>query len=99
MEYLAGTYAFDPQDGFRLNLVEVAGGTSQLEFMVVRGHRYTLYSSADLETWKPVNFTIPGAIQETAMPSYLAEDVGLLRVQVVSPEGEPTPGYFKVLSH
>lgn len=99
MEYLAGTYAFDPQDGFRLNLVEVAGGTSQLEFMVVRGHRYTLYSSADLETWKPVHFTIPGGMSETAVPSYLAEDVGLLRVQIVSPEGEPTPTYFKVLSH
>jgi hypothetical protein len=99
LEYLAGTYAYDPQDGFRLNLVEFVDGQARLEFMVVRGHRYTLYASEDLETWSPINFTIPGSAAETPVSSYLAEDVGLLRVQAVNSEAASVPAYFKVLAH
>src|SRR5712671_2370542 len=37
-EYLAGTYAFLPESGFRLNLVPTGSGPPLLEFMVVGAH-------------------------------------------------------------
>jgi hypothetical protein len=99
-EYQAGTYAYDPEDGFRLNMVLADGGSSLLEFMVIRGHRYTLYTSTDLEEWAPAVFRIPAKADGLDVyRTYLAEDVGILRVQVATPEGEPEPKYFKVFSH
>jgi hypothetical protein len=99
-EYRAGTYAYDPEDGFRLNMVLADGGSSLLEFMAIRGHRYSLYTSTDLEDWVPAGFLIPAKADGlNVYESYLADDVGIVRVQVVTPEGEPVPQYFKVLSH
>src|SRR5262245_35958632 len=58
-EYLAGTYAFQPESGFRLNLVPNPGGAPLLEFMVVIPRTYTVYSSTDMQTWAPIPFDVP----------------------------------------
>ncbi len=50
-EYLAGTYASDPSDGFSLSLVEMREGRSVLEFLAVRGRTYSVEASEDLQTW------------------------------------------------
>ena len=96
-EYLAGTYAFDSQDGFRLNMVKAQDGKPQVEFMVIQGRTYTLFASADLKTWTPIDFRIPadgaGAVSQ---PSYRATDVHILRVEPVPANGQPPANYFKV---
>ena len=57
-EYLAGTYAFDPQDGFWLDIVGEANGNPVLEFLAIRGRAYALETSADLQTWSPAQFRL-----------------------------------------
>lgn len=96
-EYLAGTYAFDAQDGFRLDIVGVQEGRPQLEFMVVQGRTYTLFGSDDLKTWTPIDFRIPANGPAAAsQPSYRATDIRVLRVEPVPPNGQPAAQYFKV---
>lgn len=98
-EYLAGTYAFDPEDGFQLNMVSVQGGEPVVEFMAIRGHTYTLYGSADLKAWSPIEFRLPSEGESAPeRVNYLATDVGVLQLQAVAPSGEPAPQYFKMLS-
>ncbi len=94
-EYLAGTYAFDPSDGFELNIVGHNGANAVLEFMAIRGHSYTLQGSADLRTWMPIQFHIPGdAPDAPGRDCYQATDVRVLRVEALPPEGLPAANLF-----
>ena len=98
-EYLAGTYAFDPASGFRLNLVPGTGGVPLLEFMVISPRTYTVYSSTNLQTWAPVEFKIPASGPTPPnLPNYHATDIHTLQVEPVLPPGLPASKYFfKVL--
>jgi hypothetical protein len=99
-EYLAGTYAFDPANGFRLNLVPGAGGAPLLEFMVISPRTYTVFSSTNLETWAPMEFRIPGSGPDApSLPNYRATDVRTLQVEPILSSGVPSSRYFyKVLA-
>jgi hypothetical protein len=97
-EYLAGTYAFDPNDGFRLAVTGVTAGNSQLEFLAIRGRTYSLQTSTDLQQWSPVSFRVvtagePGAPQN----QYLSTDVRLLKVEVPFQLGGETNKYFRAM--
>lgn len=103
-EYLAGTYAFDPADGFALSLVGTAAGSSLLEFTAIRGRTYTIEASTDMQAWTQVAFTVPGETPAgTLHDNYAATDVRLLRA-LVGPEtvaagAESRPRFFKLMVH
>ena len=94
-EYLAGTYAFDPADGFRLNLVPRADGPPLLEFMVVNGRTYTVHSSTNLQDWTPlpIKMAAEGAAGPS-LPNYHATDVRTLQVEPIIPSALPSSRYF-----
>jgi hypothetical protein len=82
-EYLAGTYAFDPGDGFELKLLASDGEAARLQFTALRGHTYTIEGSEDLRQWRPVEFRLPDANPEDPpLSRYYAPDVRPLRVTV-----------------
>lgn len=94
--YLAGTYAWDPKDGFRLDIVAFSEADPVLEFVALRGRSYTVSASDDLQTWKPVNFRVQGS--KTTGPASFYQTTQLQRVRaVVSGEaGEAPPKFFKL---
>lgn len=94
-EYRAGTYAFDPADGFRLALAGLNEGSSVLEFLAIRGRTYSVQSSLDLRTWTPVSFRIPG-VSTALQTNYPATDVRTLRIEVPFQPGS-TNRYFKAI--
>jgi hypothetical protein len=98
-EYLAGTYAFDPADGFKLDILVGASGRPEVEFTVVNPRTYTLYSSSDMKTWIPVNFTVPADGTDAALrQNYVATDIRPLRVAPAAPSlSETGPVFYKVL--
>lgn len=97
-EYLAGTFAFDPTDGFRLTLVETSQGNSTLEFLAIRGRTYTLQGSSNLRTWTPIAFRVlAGGIPGSLQNSYVSTDVRNLQVLVPPQAGAGTNYYFKAL--
>lgn len=96
-EYLAGTYAFDPADGFQLAITGVNAGASGLELMVIRGRNYTLQASPDLRAWTAVQFRVTGAgASASLLDNYQATDVRTLRVEVPFHPGA-TNRYFRAL--
>ena len=99
-EYLAGTYAFDPKDGFTLNIVRMNGTTPVLEFTAIRGRTYTLQSSPDLKTWTTQPFRIPAeGVDSPVRANYPAIDVRKLQIESISPADQPVPRFFRLLTH
>ena len=98
-EYLAGTYAFDPKDGFTLNILRLNNGAPVLEFTAIRGRTYTLQGSPDLKTWTTQSFRIPaeGATAPTRA-SYPAADVRKLQIEAIADAGQPVPRFFRLLT-
>ena len=96
-EYLAGTYAFDPMDGFSLTLIGLNAGVSTLELLAIRGRNYSLQTSSDLRTWSPVQFRLTGpGSQPVLLDNYQATDVRMIQVEVSFQPGA-TNRYFKAL--
>jgi hypothetical protein len=97
-EYLAGTYAFDPTDGFLLTLAGVNAGASALEFLAIRGRTYSIQASSNFTQWAPVSFrVVTGGTPGTLQANYQAVDVRLLRVEVPIQPGAETNRYFKAV--
>ena len=94
-EYQAGTYAFDPADGLRLDLAGLNQGHPLLDFMVIRGRTYTILASTNLTAWAAVDFLLPfEAPGSPAARSYAASDVRIVRAEVVTPD--PTASKLRV---
>lgn len=85
-EYLAGTYAFDPEDGFRIKLIHPHDAAPYVEFLALRGRTYSLEGSVDLKSWAPVAIRLPGEEASTpARADYYATDVRRVRAAVADP--------------
>ncbi len=94
-EYLAGTYAFDPQDGFRLDIVDHTNGNPVLEFLAIRGRSYALEASSDLKTWIPAQFRLlTDNSTDPGRECYQATDVHFQRLEALPPEGQPADRLF-----
>ena len=93
-EYIAGTYAFDPEDGFVLKIAGHKNGSPIMEFLSIRGRTYSLLGSQDMKTWLPIPFKAVDSEGPTA-PEYYAPDVR--KMQVEAPEtAAPAYKFFKL---
>lgn len=97
-EYLAGTYAFDPGNGFTLDIRSVENEGAVLEFTAVRDRTYTLHCSTDMIRWVEVPFLVVAGGGET-LRSYTAREVRPMKVKPVLNGLDPAgPGvFFKLL--
>lgn len=96
-EYLAGTYAFDPQDGFRLDLVGVDDNQPLLEFLAIGRRHYVLYGSDDLITWQPLEFRLADeAPTAPTRRSYWSADVRTVRLRAEVPATGSATRIFKL---
>jgi hypothetical protein len=94
-EYLAGTYPWDSEDGFRLALVGGNSAAPLLEFLTLSGRSYTLQTSTNLQSWSAAQFRIPAqGPNGLPMSSYRATGASLLRVEPVLAPGVPAANYF-----
>lgn len=94
-EYIAGTYAFDPEDGLRLTLVSGAAGPPLLEFLAIGGRTYTLEASTNLRAWAQTNFRVPASgTNAPPQASYRATGLNLLRIEPSVPAGAAATSFF-----
>lgn len=94
-EYLAGTYAFDPADGFALTIVSTRAGRSLLEFTAIRGRTYSIQGSEDMASWVPVAFNLKSDPAGTAeRRSYIAADVRPVQALVGPTNEDARPARF-----
>jgi hypothetical protein len=95
-EYLAGTYAFDPSDGFSLKIAGFNRGSPVLEFMGIRGRTYSVVGSQDMVQWSPVAFKLSGS-SDPGANEYYASDVRLVRLEVPTAESSTAIKFFKLM--
>ena len=96
-EYVAGTYGFEDGNGLNLAIARVEAGTPVLEFLAVRGRRYTVVGSANLKTWSPVLFRpLLADADPDPISNYLSPDVRLLQVSVPAPITGAAPIFYKL---
>lgn len=95
-EYLAGTYAFDPADGFALTLTGSDGAAATLEFLGLRHRTYALFGSSDLTQWQPLPFRVlPADESSSERQQYRPTDTALVRLQVAP--GTAAMRFFKLM--
>lgn len=82
-EYLAGTYAFDSQDTFKLYVKERTSDTVVFEFLGVAGHTYTIQKSENLIDWTTSEFVVP-KVGSFPLVAYPASTTKTVTVEVVS---------------
>jgi hypothetical protein len=94
-EYIAGTYAFDPTDGFTLKVVGVGHDGPLIDILTIRGRAYSIYETADFVHWAPVQFRLATSGSNTPpLNAYHAPEARTLRIQVVTP-GTHAARFFK----
>ena len=94
-EYRAGTFAFDPSDGFELKVVQTSPASLSMEFLAIPGRRYAVRCSTDLASWSGAGFRLPGdAANAPLRQDFVATRTQLLRVEVPS-EGVPERAFFR----
>ena len=94
-EYISGNYAFDKDDGLRLDIVKRVEAGTVLEFMGIQGRTYTIKGSPDLKEWSELSFEIEG--QEGELENVRAEKVQNYRVTVPGDESGTTTKFFKLM--
>ena len=94
--YLAGTYAWDPKDGFRLDIVEFSATDPVLEFMALRGRSYTISASNDLLTWKPMKFRVQGGSSDAPVSFHQTTQLQRVRVVAAGEASDPAPKFYKL---
>ena len=94
-EYISGNYAFDKDDGLRLDILEKREQGSTLEFMAITGRTYTIHTSANLKEWTQKEFKLQD--QEVDMSSYRATEVRKLRINVPNTEGSAVVNFYKLM--
>ena len=96
-EYVAGTYAFDKEDGYDLKIKASAGGAAILEFMAVRGRTYSIQSSRDLKQWTTEEFRVgTGDAAGAGVSAYYAPDVRVIQVQIDAAESAGPTRIFRL---
>ncbi len=90
-QYLAGTYAINPADGFSVKIAAYNAGVPVLEFTGITGRTYSVLGSQDATHWSPIAFRLSGSSDPVAT-EYYSSSVQKLRVEIPS-AGAPTPAY------
>jgi hypothetical protein len=95
--YIAGTYPWDPTDGFALKIVELKDDAPAMEFLAIPGRCYTIHASAGLDKWVPVQFKLStDAANVPRLDYYQATEVKKLRI-IVPPQAGVTNCFFKAM--
>jgi hypothetical protein len=94
-EYISGNYAFDKDDGLRLDIVQRTKDGAVLEFMGIRGRSYTIKGSSNLKDWNDLAFKVDG--EEGDFEFVRVNKVRKFRVTVPLGEDDVTIKFFKLM--
>lgn len=95
-EYLAGSYAFDPEDGFRVEIINQNELGPTLRFLAIRGRSYQIQGSANLTEWDSLSFRITG--ENEVRLTMFAEDTRNTEVHLDLSETDSPPMYFRLVT-
>lgn len=92
-EYIAGTFAGDATETFRMSIKEMDDTKVRFEFFAITGKTYMLERSVDAETWTRIPFSVgtPGL----GAVSFQADSVGILSAFAI-PTGNANEEFYRL---
>ncbi|HYG24031.1 MAG TPA: hypothetical protein VEH04_14725 [Verrucomicrobiae bacterium] len=99
-EYIAGTYAFDPQDGLKLRMVRRNTQGPVIQFFGIAGRTYSILGTTNMSHWADVSMRVPAG-NTNAVPKveHYAPASGIVEPEIVLPPGQAGPMYFRLRVH
>jgi hypothetical protein len=95
-EYIAGTYAFDPQDGLKLSMVRRNGQGPTIQFFGIAGRTYSIQGTTNLVNWSNQTLRVPaGNTNAPGAAEHYCAASGIVETEVLLPTG-PTRMFFRV---
>lgn len=100
-EYLAGTYAWDPNDGptdgLRLGFVRRNGEGPVVQFFGIAGRTYTVLGTTNLTTWTTMSIRVPpGNTNAPTLQQYFNPASEIIELEVLLPPVPPKAMFFRV---
>jgi len=100
-EYLAGTYAWDPDDGpsdgLRLGFIRRSGQGPVVQFYGIAGRTYSVLGTTNLTTWTTMSIRVPpGDANATPMPEYFNPASQIVELEVLLSVPQPAAMFFRV---
>jgi hypothetical protein len=96
-EYIAGTYAFDAEDGLKLSLLRQGSAGPVIQFFGISGRTYTIQGTTNLVDWSPMSFRLPGgATAALPVQDYYIRGSQLTEVEVLLPAAQPPVRFFRM---
>lgn len=96
-EYVAGTYAFDPQDGLKLKLVRRGGQGPVVQFFGIAGRTYTVSGTTNLAQWSPVTVRVPaGDTNNSGAQQFYNSASRILEAEVLLEPSQSKSMFFRV---
>jgi hypothetical protein len=99
-EYIAGTYAFDPQDSLKLNIVRRSGTGPVVQFFGVAGRTYSVFGTTNLVNWSAVSVRVPpGDINALPAQEHYNPASQIVEAEVMLTPNQPRAMFFRVGVH
>jgi hypothetical protein len=96
-EYIAGTYAFDPEDGLKLNLVQRSGQGPAVQFFGIADRLYVIQGTTNMVDWTPMPFRVPaGDNTASQLQQFRATDSQIIEAEVLLDPVKPPALFFRV---
>ena len=88
-------YAFDKNDGLRLDINGNTKDGISLEFIGLRGRTYTLHGTSDLKTWNSLSFSVNGS--EDIVENLRPDNVKNYKINVSNEHAGASIKFFKLM--
>jgi hypothetical protein len=96
-EYIAGTYAFDAEDGLRLSLAPGAAQGRTVQFFGIAGRTYTVQGTTNLKDWSPMTFRLsPAASSAPGIVEHYTTRSEMVEIEVVFEPDQPPVHFFRM---
>ena len=94
-EYISGNYAFDKDDGLRLDIIGNTSDGVLLEFIGLRGRTYTLHGTHDFKTWSSLPFKVDDS--EDDVEIFRPNNIQNFKINVSKDQLNPSIKFFKLM--
>jgi hypothetical protein len=95
--YVAGTYAWDPQDALKLNLIRRPGQGPVVQFFGIAGRSYSVLGTTNLVNWTTMFVRVPpGNTNVLGTTEHFNPTSQMIETEVLLAPTEPKAMFFRV---
>ena len=94
--YIAGTYAWDPEDALKLSFIRRPGQGPVVQFYGVAGRTYSVLATTNLVNWSTMTIRVPPGTSDPGAQSYHNPTSQILETEVILAPGQTNNMMYRV---